>query len=222
MSWDKYEPAPCSESIGVGSVADGESWQILDLMFQLGERGGTIENVWKGKMKQIFKVKQLTKCLDNPQGSPMELYRKGLYNLLCIEPLYMPTISLTIYWPDDGELGSHASCRWLPCMVAFASKGHNVVLDLLPLGRSMASVEALGQALSYTDACVRALALVQMVLEDHSTINIVTWDRSDLQRAQHQLFYDEVIRSKLMAVLGREPQYLTSVGDCLKVPRSLT
>lgn len=185
--------------------------KIAQLKWDQGH-GDNAQELEQSKQKAQRKIRE----------QPLELFRECLYRLLFKddEPLYMPSVSLSLYWPGDPHATNNSTqaeaASMLPCMIAFsASENHvdflNVVLDLLPLGRSMAEKEeelGNGQGLvSDTHACVKALGLVQKVLEDHSKlINIVMWDNTDLHQAQRQL-----------RCVNAEPLELSVVGCSLKV-----
>lgn len=216
LCWFRHiERAPYGSLTGVGGVADVDSWQILDLMYSFnGERGRNNESQLNlVKLKPVFKVtpqlaskqdlSEVLQSLQDPRSSHerqcrmLELFRKGLYAKLEVNPLYVPDISLTLYWPDNRK-------ATFPCMAALASTAASVVLDLCPLGRSMAAEEGQPSKSPYSDACKKALGLVQMVLDDN--INIITWDRGELLCAK-----------KLLSVGVTKQLNLSKVGQTLKV-----
>lgn len=196
--------------------ADVEAWQHLEVMRELPERtSNDLAQVQKKKL--VSKVAHLNckqaleQSAERRHEQLLEVFKGALYQLLFAEgePIYMPSVAVTIYWPDDPHAAEQGTI--LPCLVVLASQHQNVMLDLLPLGRSMAEEEkddGLHPGLvSDTQACVKALWLVQRVLHDHNAcINIVTWDTSELQRAQQQL----------RAVTSQQLE-LSVVGSSLKV-----
>jgi hypothetical protein len=161
-----------------------------------GTRG--FEDPKISKIKMISRIQNLSKKPDarnkasgqtgqphlKTEGQAQESHLDALYAHLFPqegEPIYMPSVALSLFWPDDPQATGQEQI--LPCMAVLASQQQNIVLDLLPLGRSMAS----GQV-SDTHAVVKAMGLVQEVLEDHSKrISVVTWDDAELKLARQQL-----------------------------------
>jgi hypothetical protein len=196
---------------GTRSAEDVEEWHRLEMMHELqGPRGKDAATVPQ-RFTSVSNLIQLQKLLlDNLDSNPAQAEKKfnsmfmadthkalqdALYRILFPiegEPIYMPSVALSIYWPDSPR-GSEGV---LPCLVALATEHQSVVLDLLRLGARIAEKEVevgnvaynVAYTISETFACVKSLELVQKVLEDHTKrINIITWDGEDLLLAQKQL-----------------------------------